>query len=289
MIDELRDATSFSSFRKRADMAHDPAGVKLLVSPEPEDPTPLLEPTRAIEELATHVRRQASKMENRPLPKVILVALDELQRDEAAAFDLMRHLITGMRTPTNTLSLISIAIPNPTPLIDSVEAIRERLAVGDEDPPAADAGDAMRDLMDWLHEGREEIGRLAGFSRRSSHYWDTGTRPRPATVRRLFEIHSVVASLVQALGRTRTRDWLRQPSRTIPTASRLELLGADDGIPVVTDEIASLLFDNARRGEPPRPESDERGIAVEAAEAYEPSAFEGSLRRARKVTGKPNR
>jgi hypothetical protein len=145
------------------------------------------------------------------------------------------------------------------------------------DPRASDASSAMFDLMRWLNRGRDEVADICRFATRTSQYWSTGKKPRPATVRRLFEVHSFVGSLVRALGRSAARRWLEE--RPTEEGSRLEALATEEGLTDVLREASRFLFADRLRGERPRPE------AIGAEEAMAPTDELTPVR----VTGEPRR
>jgi hypothetical protein len=139
----------------------------------------------------------------------------------------------------------------------------------------------MFDLMRWLNRSRDEVADICRVSTRTSQYWASGKRPRPATVRRLYEVHSFVGSLVRVLGRGRTRQWLDEEGEQ-ESATRLQVLATDDGLASVIREASPLLFVEAPRGERPRPESLEDEEIAEGSEPFSPARLEGTPRRPRR-------
>lgn len=161
------------------------------------------------------------------------------------------------------------------------ESIADLLTLRNIDPRASDAISAVSDLMRWLNRGRDEVADICRFSLRSSHYWATGKTPRPTTVRRLYEVHGFVASLVHALGRLRAREWLEESSGGF--ASRLQLLATEEGIATILREASPILFAEQRPLERPRPEPVEAAEAAAAAGEYDPGRFRGEPRRPRRT------
>lgn len=169
-------------------------------------------------------------------------------------------------------------VPRMVRLRESVADLFDSLAKGN--PRAADAVSAMSDLMRWLNRDRDEVADICRFATRTSQYWSTGKKPRPATVRRLFEVHSFVASLVRAVGRSQAREWLE--GRPNEEASRLEILATEEGLTRVIRDASSLLFTDRVRGERPRPESIEAAEAASIAEEFAPIQVKGEPRRPRR-------
>lgn len=128
----------------------------------------------------------------------------------------------------------------------------QRLMPSTTSPPrevrASEAVHAVRDLVDWLEVSRDEVAEICGFSLRASHYWTGGVTPRPTTTRRLYEVHSLIRSLVKAIGSAETRNWLRGADRS--GTQRLELLGEADGPARLTRAAAEFLFELPYRERP---------------------------------------
>jgi hypothetical protein len=140
--------------------------------------------------------------------------------------------------------------------------------------------EALSDLMGWLQRSRDEVARLCQFSLRASRYWDTGTTPRPRTVRRLFEVHSFVRSLVSAVGTQAARAWLDQTG--IGGVPRIEELSTEDGLGRLLRESNLLLFRAAPLPDVGGPETTEAQVADEAAAPYAPVASRALPRRPRR-------
>jgi hypothetical protein len=153
----------------------------------------------------------------------------------------------------------------------------------DRDLRLSEALTEIRDLTRWLNRSQSEIADICRFSLRASRYWESGkTRvPRPATVRRLHEVHTFVGSLVDAVGRQGAREWLDQ--RSPIGISRLDVLATPDGITTLIREASRFLFAEAPRPERPRPEGMDAAEAADLAEAYRPLQPRGTVRRPRKA------
>jgi hypothetical protein len=178
----------------------------------------------------------------------------------------LRLVTPGLRPRTLRLAEMPSALLGPRPQRTHQRTIEVR--------------EALTDLMRWLHRNRDEVARLCQFSLRASRYWDTGKTPRPGTVRRLFEVHSFVGSLVSALGTQRARTWLDQTGSS--GAPRRDELGTDDGLTRLLRESNRLLFRAAPLPKLAGPESAEAEIAAEAAAPYEPRASRPQPRRPRR-------
>lgn len=140
---------------------------------------------------------------------------------------------------------------------------------------------AVADLMTWLHRSRDEIGDIAGFSLRASQYWAHGMKPRPATVRRLFEIHALTSSLVRELGDSGAREWLQQPAAEGQT--RVDLLATREGFAEVLREASPLIFAERPRVERPIPETADLDGTAAMAEEHDSTPFAGGPRRPRRL------
>jgi hypothetical protein len=179
---------------------------------------------------------------------------------------------------------VRLLLPGFAPGILRVrEAFWEASGHSWEDPRLSDTMAAIRDLTRWLNRSQSEIADICRFSLRASRYWGSGKTkaPRPATVRRLHEVHSFVGSLVDAVGRQRARQWLDRPLAT--GKSRLDVLATPDGVTTLLREASHLLFAEAPRGERPRPESVEAVEASDVAEEYEPLHSRSAARRPRRA------
>ncbi len=98
------------------------------------------------------------------------------------------------------------------------------------------------DLKRWLNRGERYTAKISRISIRSLRYWsaDNSIQPRAATVRRLFELHSLVGSLVEKAGEDATRNWFS--TSTDNGKSRLDLLTHEDGVRLLIREASDILF-----------------------------------------------
>ncbi|MGW8504896.1 hypothetical protein [Streptomyces sp. CLCI03] len=100
---------------------------------------------------------------------------------------------------------------------------------------------AVGELSSWLNLPEERIAELGGFSRRSTSNWRAGGGVYPKTVRGLFEIHSVVKSVVSGMGLGAALLWLQQPNVS-GECSRLEELASEKGRRSISAEIQTLIL-----------------------------------------------
>lgn len=158
----------------------------------------------------------------------------------------------------------------------------EREELGVPSSRAMEAASAVRDLTGWLNLSREDVAQLCSFSVRASYYWSDGaTVPRPASVRRLFEVHRLVKSLIEGVGRRRALEWLA--SATPDGTSQLATLARDGGPAKVLRDASELLFATppvARRY--PVSEAAEIERDDEFAVSSEPELFAGPAKRRRR-------
>jgi hypothetical protein len=172
-------------------------------------------------------------------------------------------------------------------LPDRLRISRSNLTSNPQSPsPPSRAGEALSavaDLSSWLNRGRDEIAEICRFSIRSLQYWAAGKEPQAGKVRRLFEVHVLVASLIRARGRSFAREWLEGPSqRGVP---RLELLSTEAGLGETLREASQLLFAEPPQGERPMPElPDETYDEVTEPSEAPKASTQTSPRRPRRIT-----
>jgi hypothetical protein len=159
----------------------------------------------------------------------------------ASLFDLLTVALRGSQTTLSSQLLPVRSIV--TPIFDFASAkaapVESRqLAILS---PAATALSAVSDIQEWLLIGRDDVARLAGYAVGSPKNWLQGRDPYPATVRRLFDIHALLGSLVRTLGLERARLWLADEG-TNGEVRRDELSSAD-GLRFVVSEAADLIFE----------------------------------------------
>jgi hypothetical protein len=100
---------------------------------------------------------------------------------------------------------------------------------------------AFGELEHWLQMPAEAVATIAEVAPRTLAYWRSGaTTPHASKVRRLFQIHSLVRSLIDLMGVAETQSWLTH--RNASSLSRLEQLGEPDGPAQVLREASSILF-----------------------------------------------
>jgi len=73
-------------------------------------------------------------------------------------------------------------------------------------PPAFTA---FTELSRWLRLTVDDTAQLVGVGRTTPYTWQRdGREPQPATARRLYQVHALVAALIQELGQARAIAWL---------------------------------------------------------------------------------
>lgn len=101
---------------------------------------------------------------------------------------------------------------------------------------------AADDLKIWLDLTYDDIAAMSGLAKRTIHHWRaTGAQPRPATVRRLLEIHALVQAMRRKLGPERFDEWIRTG-----TPSPLQLLQAGEW-DAAQQAAYGILFSRRRR------------------------------------------
>lgn len=74
---------------------------------------------------------------------------------------------------------------------------------------------AFNDLCRWLNLTDEEAARVVGVRRTTPYAWERdGTRPRPETARRMYQIHAAIAALVQRYGEEEAMRFLLAGARS---------------------------------------------------------------------------
>jgi hypothetical protein len=151
------------------------------------------------------------------------------------------------------------------------------------DPRAAEALTAIAEIGRWLNRSPKDVAELCRFSLRAARYWGSGktARPRPSTVRHLYEVHSFVGSLVRSIGMQSAREWLALPTET--GDRRLDVLATEQGIKGLLREAGDVLFSQAPARERPVPESLVTAEDDLDAEPYAPSSNTAPPRRARRA------
>jgi hypothetical protein len=165
----------------------------------------------------------------------------------------------------------------------TMETFAEQFSRSRSDPMVADALVAIDDLRRWLDKSQREVAELCHFSLRASRYWSSGKtkQTQRGTVRRLYEVHAFVGSLVSAIGRQRAREWLA--SRAEKGDIRLTVLSGDNGVPMLLREVGDFFFAEAPRPERPRPEASESAEEIASTEPYQERYTQERVQRPRRI------
>jgi len=227
-------------------------------------------------ETAVHIRRSAGIDLPWDFPSQVVIPFPDL-------LDRTPALSSGCFAGWQDLSPVTGAVSTTASEV-FLETIGRIAAMTNEaaDTSPAEAGirelslGAVDSLRRWLGLTDEQVANLVGIAPRSIPHWRNGAhQPYPATVRRLFEVHNLVAALVRRLGMHEAALWLRQDLEGI---SRLDRLSGD-GFQAVLADAAPLLFprpgrrysaedwDDDNDSQPPRPD---------------PEMFKGHVRGARR-------
>jgi len=186
-----------------------------------------------------------------------------------------------------TTTLVNVALSEPLNVVVSEFDQRTLRFSGVVDSPNVEpaihprrreALHAIEELMDWLDMSLDDVARLCGVSPRALLYWRRRTTPHASTVRHLFEVHSLVRSLVGRVGLLEAREWLGQRSQGAET--RLELLGRQDAMSLVLREASPLLFSEQAR---PRFAADDFLVEEPGPPASDSPPWRGEPRRVRKA------
>ncbi|MFE1881881.1 hypothetical protein [Streptomyces diastatochromogenes] len=105
--------------------------------------------------------------------------------------------------------------------------------------PANRALTAIKEIAAWLQITPTQAADLAGGYRRSYYNWLKGMVPYEATTLNLFEAHSFVAALVDAIEPRGAREWLRVP---YGNGARLDLLRDNEGRATLSRLARSVIF-----------------------------------------------
>lgn len=182
---------------------------------------------------------------------------------------------------------LTLLAPGLQPRFLAISLLPDAIAAHDAiDNRARDAVTALNDVMRWLHLGQEEASELCHVSVRATHYWSSGrTVPRPSSVRRLYEVHALVASLVRAMGRRRMLDWMEELGGD--GTPRSEALRDPGGPSRLLREASSMVFEAPAQVELARPEILEIEEEAEFIVPPEPDLFAGPPRRTRRARTHP--
>ena len=151
------------------------------------------------------------------------------------------------------VGLGSVGRVTETPIME--DEAQHDAAAAEEPKPVR----AVRQLCEWLDLPEAGVADIADFAVRSVANWRAGRQPYPATVRRLYQIHAFVRSLVKTMGGDRARLWITEPA--VPGGvKRVELLRTDEGLAELMDEVADVIFERPRRADLPVAEFEEEQI-----------------------------
>ncbi|MDP9402540.1 MAG: hypothetical protein M3P85_04235 [Actinomycetota bacterium] len=204
-----------------------------------------------------------------------------------------RRIRTGplriLRKLDDLTDLLSVALEEPlelTPLSAGPEWLSGPRRVGDqrdEPSPALRTRSlaALAELRSTLSISDTAAARLVGVARNTLASWRSGARaPYPATVRRLFEVQSVVAAARALLGEAEAGAWFHG---RLGTESRIQLLATDEGLQRLAAELRARLFAGVRVRT--LPEIDELTDETAAAKdvGFHPELYIGPIVRRPKV------
>jgi hypothetical protein len=104
---------------------------------------------------------------------------------------------------------------------------------------------AIDDIRTTLGIAESAAANLVRVARNTLASWRRGERdPYPATVRTIFEVHSVVAAANALLGTDGARQWFHE---FVGDQTRLESLGTEGGVAALTAQLRGDLFPRRRR------------------------------------------
>lgn len=153
------------------------------------------------------------------------------------------HSHTGMCSPASTDHILGMIADVFPPTVAEEEAEDEKLDAPSLRSLALNAVDSLRR---WLGFNDEQVAELVGIAPRSIPNWrNSGRDPYPSTVRRLFEVHNLLAALVRRLGLPETTVWLAEP--VDGALNRLDLLRAGR-VDTVLRHASRLLFPTPSTG-----------------------------------------
>jgi DNA-binding XRE family transcriptional regulator len=113
--------------------------------------------------------------------------------------------------------------------------------------PRSKAFRAFTELRRWLRLTATEAADLIGVKRTTPNAWQReGREPRPASARRLYQLHSIVSSLVRKLGENEAIRWLE----TGDPSPREQLLRGELGV-VARSAEALVIGRQPLPGPPP--------------------------------------
>jgi hypothetical protein len=173
-----------------------------------------------------------------------------------------------------------------TPVLEGIPELRAVAPVGEDDVALRDrALVAINEICTALSISETKATLLVGVARNTVASWRRRERtPYPATVRKLFEVHSLVSAATALFGRGGAQRWFIGFTNEGP--SRLEVLRTPAGIQVLAGELRALLVRGSGAPALPTPAEFDRMDEEELVEeltVYAPDAFAGSVVRPRQV------
>jgi len=186
------------------------------------------------------------------------------------------YLDRALAEPASGMTPLLEGTPELTaagPGIEGDDVLRDRALV------------AIKEICSALAISETKTASLIGVARNTLASWRRKERaPYPATVQKLFEVHSIVSAATALFGVDGARQWFH--GYTDEGRSRADVLRASGGTQVLAGELRAALFPGAGPSALPAPDElddlDEDTVAEQPA-AYAPGAFAGRVVRARKV------
>jgi DNA-binding transcriptional regulator YiaG len=164
---------------------------------------------------------------------------DEIFNADTVAVYVMRHAGPWSRTPTC----------NSIPDLLFEQAHRPELRVVEVKSPQRPTSIAFTmfdEIREWLSLTTDETARLVGVGRTTPLAWEReGREPRPASARRLYQVHSIVSALVMRVGEPAAVEWLERGDPS--PRHRLE----QGEITSVAREVERILLQREPRSELP--------------------------------------
>lgn len=172
---------------------------------------------------------------------------------------------------TGGVPWVPVVFPVDLSDVSEAEQLRSRVAA------------AVSEIRTALALSEQRAARLVGVARNTLASWRRGDRtPYPASVRTLFEVHSIVAAADAFFGPEEAQRWFSAPS--VGGAPRSERLFLPDGPRDVMGELRRALFPGGgSRLLPSGADLEEGEAPVEGAPGYHPDAFTGPIRRRRPI------
>lgn len=126
---------------------------------------------------------------------------------------------------------------------------------------------AFKELADWLDADDEEIAHAVGIGRTTPYAWRRdGHEPRPATVRKLYETHTVLDALRRQLGHEQLSAWLCLGS---PSRRSVLLAGELDALARAVDDVLFGQMQTPDLAWTPETSDDDDTAASQTAENFD--------------------